>query len=241
MTQTRTTPTTQTEETASAARKPQAKITTVLFDLDGTIIDTNELIIQSFMHALIGHVPASFGREHIIPSMGEPLSVQMKHFTGREDVATLVGAYRDYNLLKHDEMVSLFPGVKETIEQLHRQGIRLGVVTTKMRETTLRALKLLEIYSYMDTIVTLDDVDNAKPHPEPVAKAVAALGAEASKTLMVGDSSVDIVSALRAGAVPVGVAWSLKGEELLRSSGASYIIKEMDELLTLCGIGNEGA
>jgi pyrophosphatase PpaX len=165
----------------------------------------------------------------------------MKHFSGRDDVATLVGAYREYNLLKHDEMVSLFPGVKETIERLHREGVRLGVVTTKMRETTIRALKLLEIYSYMDTIVTLDDVENAKPHPEPVEKAVAALGAKASETLMVGDSSVDIVSALRAGAVPVGVAWSLKGEELLRKSGASYIVTEMDELLALCGIGNEGA
>jgi len=226
---------------AAAEIRSGAKITTVLFDLDGTIIDTNELIIQSFMHALRGHVPESFGREQIIPSMGEPLAVQMKHFSGRDDVATLVGAYREYNLLKHDEMVSLFPGVKETIERLHREGVRLGVVTTKMRETTIRALKLLEIYSYMDTIVTLDDVENAKPHPEPVEKAVAALGAKASETLMVGDSSVDIVSALRAGAVPVGVAWSLKGEELLRKSGASYIVTEMDELLALCGIGNEGA
>ncbi len=226
---------------AGAAIKLRAKIKAVLFDLDGTIIDTNELIIQSFMHALRGHVPDGFGREQIIPSMGEPLAVQIKHFTGKDDIATLVGAYREYNLLKHDEMVSLFPGVKETIERLHRAGVRLGVVTTKMRETTIRALKLLEIYSFMDTIVTLDDVDNAKPHPEPVAKAVAALGTEASETLMVGDSSVDIVSALRAGAVPVGVAWSLKGEALLRDSGASYVLKEMDELLALCGIGNEGA
>jgi len=199
------------------------------------------LIIQSFLHALRGQVAKDFGRKQIIPFMGEPLTVQMKHFSGREDVAALVAAYREYNLLKHDEMVSLFPGVKETIDRLHREGIRLGVVTTKMRETTNRALKLLQIHSYMDTIVTLDDVEHAKPHPEPVAKAVEALGAEPSETLMVGDSSVDIVSALEAGAVPVGVAWSLKGERLLLDSGAAVVVQEIGELLNLCGIEIEGA
>jgi len=214
-------------------RTTEKKITTVLFDLDGTIIDTNELIIESFMHSLKGHVAADFGRERIIPSMGEPLIHQMRKFTGREDVASFVGAYREYNLLKHDEMVRLFPGVRETLEKLRRKGIRMGIVTTKMRETTLRALKMLEIYSYMDAIVTLDDVENAKPHPEPVAKAIEALGAVPSETLMVGDSSVDIVSAARAGAVPVGVAWSLKGEKLLLDSGAAIVVKEMDELLSL--------
>ncbi|MFC4601481.1 pyrophosphatase PpaX [Cohnella hongkongensis] len=231
----------QTKQTMETARTGQGTIRTVLFDLDGTIIDTNELIIQSFLHSLKGHVPESFGRAQIIPSMGEPLTVQMQHFTGLEDVSAFVRAYREYNLAKHDEMVSLFPGVKETIRLLRREGIRLGVVTTKMRGTTIRALKLLDIYSDMDTLVTLDDVEHAKPHPEPVEKAMAALGARPSETLMVGDSSVDMQSAIRAGAVPVGVAWSLKGEELLRKSGAVHVLGTMDELPALCGIGNEGA
>ncbi|TVX99172.1 pyrophosphatase PpaX [Cohnella terricola] len=217
------------------------KITTVLFDLDGTIIDTNELIIQSHMHALRGSVPEGFGREQIIPLMGMPLTLQMELFSGRKDVASLVHAYREYNLIKHDEMVSLFPEVRETLEELRGAGVRMGIVTTKKRETTLRALKLLEVYSFMDTIVSLDDVEHAKPHPEPVAKAIEALGAEPSKTLMVGDSSMDIESAIAAGAVPVGVAWSLKGEQALLDVGAAHILQRMSELPALCGIGNEGA
>jgi pyrophosphatase PpaX len=211
-------------------------ITTVLFDLDGTIIDTNELIIQSFFHALRGVVPEGFTREHIIPYMGQTLKMQLQHFSGRENVEVLTQAYREYNLLWHDERVSLFPGVAEVIPQLRNAGIRLGIVTTKMRATTIQALELLGLYDSIETIVTIDDVEYTKPHPEPVAKAIQALGTEPSETLMVGDSSVDMESAIAAGAVPVGVAWSLKGEEYLFKAGAVHMLREMNELLALCGI-----
>lgn len=212
------------------------KIRAVLFDLDGTIIDTNELIIQSFFHALKGVVPESFGREHIIPSMGQPLTMQLQQFSGQIDVTLLTQAYREYNHLRHDEMVALFPGVAEVIPQLRNAGIRIGVVTTKMRATTIRALELLGLHDSIETIVTLDDVEHAKPHPEPVEKAIKALGTEPSETLMVGDSSVDMGSAIAAGAIPVGVAWSLKGEENLFEAGAVHMLREMNELLFLCGI-----
>lgn len=212
------------------------KIRAVLFDLDGTIIDTNELIIQSFFHALKGIVPDSFAREQIIPSMGQPLTMQLQQFSGQSDVTLLTEAYREYNHLHHDEMVTLFPGVAEVIPQLRNAGIRVGIVTTKMRATTIRALELLGLYESIETIVSIDDVENPKPHPEPVAKAIQALGTEPSETLMVGDSSVDMGSAIAAGVIPVGVAWSLKGEENLFEAGAVHMLREMNELLTLCGI-----
>jgi pyrophosphatase PpaX len=212
------------------------KITTVLFDLDGTIIDTNELIIQSFFHALRGVAPEGLTREHFIPYMGQTLKSQLQHFSGQEDVEALTQAYREYNHLRHDEMVSLFPGVADVVPKLRNAGIRLGIVTTKMRPTTLRALELLGLVGSMETIVTLDDVEHAKPHPEPVVKAIQALGVDPSETLMVGDSTVDMESAIAAGAIPVGVAWSLKGEEKLFEAGAVHMLREMNELLTLCGI-----
>lgn len=211
------------------------EITTVLFDLDGTIIDTNELIIESFLHALKGVVPDSFSREDIIPKMGLTLKDQFQIFSGREEVDDLMRIYRTYNLSRHDEMVTLFPGVAEAIPQLRAQGLKLGVVTTKMRDSSERALKLLGIYDAMDVIVTLDDVENAKPHPEPVLKAIRALGSEPEAALMVGDSVADIQSAIAAGAVPVGVAWSLKGEEVLKDAGAKYILRDMKQLFTIIG------
>lgn len=211
----------------------------VLFDLDGTILDTNELIIQSFLYALKGAVPEDFDRTHIIPEMGLPLKEQLQLFSGKEDVEAYVLAYREYNYRMHDEMVQLFPGVSETVSRLIAHGVKVGIVTTKKRPMTERALKMFGLYDQMDAIVTLDEVDHAKPHPEPVLKALTAIGTAPSRACMVGDSPVDIEAARRAGALPVGVAWSLKGDVVLREAGAAHIVDTMDQLLTLCGI--EGA
>ena len=216
-----------------------ANYQTVLFDLDGTILDTNELIIQSFLHALKDIVPADFTREHIIPSMGLPLAVQLQQFSGVEDVAELIGAYRKINLHLHDDLVRPFPYVPEVLEQLHQSGLALGVVTTKMQMTTERGLKHVGIRDYMTAIVTLDDVERPKPDPQPVELALERLSAEPETALMIGDSIVDIQSAAAAGVKSVGVAWSLKGETLLREAGADYIIHDMRELLTLVGLERE--
>jgi pyrophosphatase PpaX len=213
-------------------------VRTLLFDLDGTILDTNELIIESFMHALQHIVPPHFGREQIIPSMGQPLSDQLRLFSGMEDVSQLIAAYREVNLRLHDDYVKPFPGVREVLERLHGAGIQLGVVTTKMRLTTERGLRYTGLFDYIQpqAIVTMDDVDHPKPHPQPVLMAVEALGADPATTMMIGDSVVDIESADAAGVIPVGVAWSLKGEQKLRESGARHIIHDMRELYAFVGL-----
>ncbi|CAM4514884.1 pyrophosphatase PpaX [Paenibacillus endophyticus] len=214
-------------------------IKTMLFDLDGTIIDTNELIIRSFIESLQGVTAEGFGREHIIPSMGQPLTDQMKLFSGLDDVTQLVAAYREVNLRLHDEYVKPFSYVNEVIERLHKQGIQIGVVTTKMRLTTERGLRYVGLYDYVDAIVTIDDVVNPKPHAEPVSKAIGLLGADPATTMMVGDSIVDIESALAAGALAIGVAWSLKGEQKLKEAGAHAVIHDMRDLYSYAGMERE--
>ena len=208
----------------------------VLFDLDGTILDTNELIIRSMFHALRGVVPPEFGREHIIPHMGKPLKDQLRHFTGRDDVDDLLAAYREYNLREHDALVKPFPHVAEVLERLKAAGLKIGVVTTKMRLTASRGMKLAGIDGFMDAVVAFDDVEHPKPHPEPVLKALEALDVRPERALMVGDSPADMQSALAAGAVPVGVAWSLKGERVLLETGARHIIHDMRDLYELAGL-----
>jgi pyrophosphatase PpaX len=211
-------------------------IKTMLFDLDGTIIDTNELIIRSFIESLQGITPEGFGREHIIPSMGQPLTDQMKLFSGLEDVTHLVAAYREINLRLHDEYVKAFDHVNDVIARLHGEGIQIGIVTTKVRITTERGLKYVGLYDYVDAIITIDDVVNPKPHAEPVSKAIGLLGADPASTMMVGDSTVDIQSAIAAGAIAVGVAWSLKGEQILKDAGAHHVIHDMRDLYSLVGL-----
>ncbi|MDF2963058.1 MAG: pyrophosphatase PpaX, partial [Paenibacillus sp.] len=147
-------------------------IHTVLFDLDGTIIDTNELIIQSFLHTFEGLTPEPLTREHIIPNMGRSLVDQMKFFSGRDSVDDLVLKYRTFNIAKHDELVIEFPGVRETLGKLHAAGIKMGIVTSKVRITTEMGLKLCGMYDYFDTIVTVQDVEQPKPDPEGIRKAL---------------------------------------------------------------------
>lgn len=209
---------------------------TVLFDLDGTILDTNELIIRSFLESLKDTVDEGFSRDDIIPSMGAPLEDQMKRFSGLEEIDHLVAAYREVNLRLHDEYVKAFDHVLEVLERLHAEGVKLGVVTTKMRLTTERGLTFVGIADYMQAIITIDDVDNAKPHAEPVQKALALLGVGTEKALMVGDSTFDILSGINAGVDTVGVAWSLKGEQVLKDAGAHYIIHDMRDLYAIVGL-----
>ncbi|NEZ44596.1 pyrophosphatase PpaX [Paenibacillus alvei] len=211
-------------------------IRTVLFDLDGTIIDTNELIIETFLHVLRDKTPSPFTREHIIPSMGLTLEEQIRIFTGQDQVDELVAAYREYNVTRHDELVREFPYVKEVMAELHASGIQLGVVTTKMRATTERALRMFVLIDYLSTIVTVQDVTHPKPHPEPVLRAVEALKADPVQTIMVGDSPADIQAANAAGVVSCGVAWSLKGEAVLRQYEPRHIIHDMRDLYALVGL-----
>lgn len=215
-------------------------IETVLFDLDGTIIDTNDLIINSFLHVMEGwENSAPWTREQIIPHMGGTLEQQFRTFSGQEDVAEYIKGYRAYNDIHHEAMVNLFPYVNEVVEALHQAGIVMGVVTTKIRPSTLKTLERFDLTKYMKSIVTVTDVTHPKPHAEPVLKAIKELGADPAKTLMIGDSPVDIQSAKNAGALAAGVAWSLKGEAVLNQYGPDYMLHDMRDLLDLVGIKSE--
>ncbi|RUT31963.1 pyrophosphatase PpaX [Paenibacillus zeisoli] len=216
-------------------------IETVLFDLDGTIVNTNELIITSFLHVMDKHYPEPpFTREQIIPHMGLTLEQQLRQFTGREDVAELVTDYRAYNMLHHDALVREFPNVHKVISRLHAKGITLGVVTTKMKPSTILALETFDLLKFMKEIVTLNDVENPKPHPEPVLTAIQRLGADPKTTLMVGDSPADLQSARAAGVQSAGVAWSLKGAEVLKKYDPDYILNDMTDLYGVLGMESEG-
>ncbi|WP_409343930.1 pyrophosphatase PpaX [Paenibacillus sp. MBLB4367] len=215
-------------------------IKTILFDLDGTIVNTNELIIASFLHALEGQTPQPVGREHIVPNMGRPLVEQMRYFSGREQVDDLVNVYREYNVRRHDELVEEFPYVREVLAGLHASGIRMGVVTSKIRLTTEMGLKLLGLNEYLDTIVTVEDVAEPKPSPEGILRAMGELGAERTSTLMVGDSQYDILAAQNAGVKAAGVAWTLKGEAFLQGYKPDYMLHDMRELLAIAGVKADG-
>lgn len=209
---------------------------TVLFDLDGTLIDTNELIIRSFLYAL-RDVRPDLQREEIIPQMGKPLTEQLQIISGQEDVTELQRQYREYNIAHHNEIVQIFPHVPEVLQSLQAAGIRIGVVTTKMRASTERSLKHFAVDSYIEYIVSIEEVSRPKPHPEPIEKALSYFGTDPRQTLMVGDSPFDLLAAQAAGVTAIGVAWSLKGAECLLQYPPVTVIHDMRELLQIVRTG----
>lgn len=207
-------------------------IKTILFDLDGTLIDTNELIIQSFAHTLKHHLNREFSREEILPFMGPPLKDTFEKLLP-DQVDEMIATYREYNLTHHDSLVKSYDGVNDTIKTLHEKGYPMAIVTTKMRDTAIRGLKLMKLVSFFDVVIGLDDVTRAKPDPEPVLKGMNALGGKPETTIMIGDNMHDIVAGKNAGMKTAGVAWSAKGRDFIESLEPDYILDHISQLIDI--------
>jgi pyrophosphatase PpaX len=183
-------------------------IRTVLFDLDGTLIDSIALILASYHHTLATHGLPPVADAEWLRGVGTPLRVQLGPWARNpEELEKLVATYRSYNLEHHDRMVTVFPGVAELLRRLGGAGFRLGVVTSKTREGTLRGLALAGIEPWFEVLVCADDVMHPKPHRQPVDHALAALAAEPSSALFVGDSIHDLQSGRAAGVRTGAALW----------------------------------
>lgn len=206
-------------------------IRTILFDLDGTLIDSNQLIFESFKHTFTSF-DLHFTDEEIIEFNGPPLLETFRNISPSlmED---MVATYRSHNHEFHDHYVKLFPNVIETLEILEQKQVKLGIVTSKMTAGVKLALELTGIDKYFGSIVTLSDVTHAKPHPESVLKAMHALAGEPETTLMVGDNSHDIEAGKNAGMQTAGVAWAQKGKERLLTYGPNYMLEDMKDIIQL--------
>ncbi|WP_391203397.1 pyrophosphatase PpaX [Psychrobacillus sp. L4] len=206
--------------------------TAILFDLDGTLLNTNELIIETFLHVLGERFPGKYDRESVLPFLG-PTLVESFNTVDPALTDSLIEAYRTWNMNMHDQMVAPFDGVVDTLYKLKEQGYKLAVVSTKRRVMIDRGIKLMKCENLFDTIVGLDDVKKAKPDPEPIELALTRLGVEKEHALMIGDNLHDIVGGQRAGVDTAAVAWSMKGEAFLATFLPTYMIQHISELLTI--------
>ena len=204
----------------------------ILFDLDGTLIDTNELIMTSFMYSLNQIHPDKFTREQVQDVMGKPLYEMMEIFDAQR-ADELVKIYLEHNLQHHDEYVEAFPHVPQVIQELHGSGHRMAIVTTKRRTTALRGMTLTGLDGYFTHAVCLDDSQKHKPDPEPLYMAMEAIDADPEKTLMIGDNPVDILGAKNAGVASCGASWSMRGKEHLREYNPDFLIDDIRELLKI--------
>lgn len=191
-------------------------IRTALFDLDGTLIDSIDLILASYRHTLAVHGFPQVPDSEWMRGVGTPLRVQLGPWAkSPEELLALVATYREYNLANHDEQILAFPGIAQLLQHIRAAGLRTGVVTSKNREGTKRGLGLFGLEEYIEVLVCADDVQRPKPHPEPVELAVARLGADPATTIFVGDSIHDLHSGRQAGVLTGAVLWGpFRREEL---------------------------
>jgi pyrophosphatase PpaX len=204
----------------------------VLFDFDGTLIDTGELILESFRHTTRTVLGRDMSDEDLLHDVGAPLRQQMERFApGRGD--EMVAVYREYNHARHDDLARPFPGVEETLTVLKARGMPLGVVTSKGHVAVGMGRRLIGLDRFIDTVINADDVRIHKPEPYPLLFAAEQMGVDVTRCMYVGDSPHDMMSARRAGAVAVAALWGMFSRERLAEVGPDYMIAEIGEVLDL--------
>ncbi len=212
--------------------------TAVLFDLDGTLINTYQLIVASFRHAtkqVLGH---TLPDEQLMAKVGQPLTVQMWDFTtSQETHDELLEVYRTHNHAVHDKMVSSFPGISNALRELQNQNIALGVVTSKLHALAKRGLECTGLLPFMQVIVSPDTYPNAyKPAPGPVLHGCEMLGVEPQQCWYVGDSPFDIEAGNAAGCRTAAVLWGMFSEHDLRAQNPTVVCKTPENLVRQLGL-----
>jgi pyrophosphatase PpaX len=210
------------------------QVSAVLFDLDGTLLDTIDLLLASVRWAFrdrSGRVPTT---EEWIAGIGTPLASQLRVYAADDrDLATLIEGYRDYQRAHHDELTRAYADAIETVAHLHAAGYRTGVVTSKASDIANRSLTYVGLDRYLDVVVGFDSTDRHKPDPEPVLFALNALRTGPDEAIFVGDSPHDMFSGNAAGVITVGALWGPFPRSALVPASPRFYLDRIGDLPAL--------
>ena len=203
----------------------------VLFDLDGTVVDSGSIILASMRHATREVLGRDFEDAELMGAVGGPgLEAQMAVFAP-ERVEELVRVYRAHNEPLHDELEAC-SGMEAVLVRLHDEGRRLGIVTAKRRSTVELAFARVPVAHLFETVVGGDETERHKPDPEPLLLAAERMRARPGETAYVGDSPFDIRAAKAAGMHAVAVTWGrIHARERLEREEPDAIVDAAEELL----------
>lgn len=205
-----------------------------LFDLDGTLLNSIELILRSFHHTARIHGRPERSDAYWLAGIGTPLRVQLnKMASSRDELDKMLDTYRSYNLQRHDEMAAAYPGIVDVVKTLYRENAELALVTSKLSYGANKGLRLLGLEDEFSIRICADDVVRGKPDPEPVLKALAALDASPSEAVFIGDSEHDIEAGRSAGVQTAAVSWGPFPREALEAAGPSYWIETPEQILDI--------
>src|SRR5437660_7151697 len=206
---------------------------TVLFDLDGTVVDSGAIILASMRHATREVLGRDYSDEELMQAVGGPgLEAQM-YALAPEHVEQLVDVYRAHNIPLHDELEACL-GMEDVLARLRERGCRLGVVTAKRRDTVQLAFDRVGLDQFFEAVVGGDETERHKPDPEPLLLGAEALGADPARTAYVGDSPFDMRAAKAAGMFAVAVTWGrIHDRSRLEAEEPDAIVDTAEELLAV--------
>jgi pyrophosphatase PpaX len=223
---------------------PESQFRAVLWDLDGTIVDTHEMIYRCIAHTLRKHASIGYSQQDWHAHFGAPLHIVFGHVyqgLGRpapvgEELAGMVATFREMQWQMLPD-VALFGGVLEVIDAITEMGRLQGVVTTKHGISAHRTLDHLALAGRFDVVVCGDDCRNYKPHPEPFMTACSRLNLAPSECVVIGDSPADITGAKAAGLHAVAATWGSASIDATLAAGPDSVAPEPRQLFALLGLG----
>lgn len=214
-----------------------AAVEAALFDLDGTLVDTVELIMASARHATQVVLGEALSDDVLRHNIGIPLKAQMAEYAP-DHVPELLAAYRAHNDMVHDDLIREYPGTEEALDALRSAGYRMGVVTSKSRLVAQRGLDYFGLGGYFEAVIGYEDTEIHKPQAEPVLECVRRMGIPPERCIYVGDSPHDIACGNAAGAMTAAALWGPFPERVLEP-GPTFALETLDDLVGLLGRGGE--
>jgi HAD superfamily hydrolase (TIGR01549 family) len=200
----------------------------IIFDIDGTLTSTNELIFKSFNHIAQKYLNKTFTDEEIISLFGPTEDVILKEWCGEKFAAAKNDYYKFYK--SHHNLAALYPGIKELLDYLKAKGILLSIFTGKGRQASLITLEELHVIDFFDLIITGDDVTNHKPSSEGIIKFITKYSFKKEEVLMIGDSVSDVRASKEAGIKVASALWDSYAAEKVKTLGSDYYFISVDQL-----------
>jgi len=207
------------------------KIDTVLFDLDGTLIDTNKIIIQSFQYTFETHFPnIKMDVDKILTFIGPTLQQTFSEYTNDPFVIQdMITSYRKHYVENEMGLFEIYPNVIEVVTTLKEEGYNLGIVTSKFKEAAWPSFTHYDLDKLFDVFISLDEVEIPKPDRNPIDLALSRFG-NTKGAIMIGDNKSDILAGKNAGIYSAGVAWSIKGSAYLMQANPDFMLADMKDI-----------
>ena len=197
--------------------------------MDGTLTQTNQLIFESFNHIAEKYINKRLTPKEIVALFGPPEEEAVKNMIGAQHIDSAMDEYYHFYQDRHNELASLYPGIKELLDFVKSNGIIIALFTGKGRRTTEITLHQFGIEQYFDMVVTGDDVDHFKPSGDGIKKIMQRYSLQPGEVLMVGDAIADITAARECGVPIASVVWDSYGKEMVMKAKTDFLFHSVGE------------